>query len=122
MYFCLLGEYDQNQCNASNPSCVPCTSRLHSCKGLPDGNNPIPGGHWIPSYIVCYKNRTIANKHCQKGNFDPATRVCTSKIDQSTFSLSFLKLFIKINLEYEGYSFYNVNAIEIYIDLSQVNV
>ena len=79
----LSGEYKQNLCNGTDSTCKPCNDRFYSCVGLPDGDNAIPGGQWTAEYILCYKNRTMAYKHCQKGNFDPVLRTCTSTIDQS---------------------------------------
>lgn len=85
--FLFPGDYTQNHCNHSNSLCKPCSTRFHSCVGLPDGDNAMPNGQWIPEYISCYKNRTMETKHCKHGNFDPVTMACTSKIDHSKYML-----------------------------------
>ena len=83
MFVCIAGEYITNRCNSTDPNCIACTKRLYSCVGLPDGNNPVPGKHWTAEYITCFRNRTMGNKHCQKGIFDPVKRICISQIDTS---------------------------------------
>lgn len=61
---------------------MPCSQRLYSCKGLPDGDNGIPGHRWSDQYVTCYRNRTITIHKCATGMFDPINKVCDNKIDK----------------------------------------
>lgn len=72
----ILGEYLQNLCTGKNKNCQPCTERLPSCIGLPNGFNPIMESLWKKDYIECKDNRTIAVKSCTNGVFDPYNREC----------------------------------------------
>lgn len=76
--FCnFKGDYRQNRCLMSDKSCVPCPSRLPSCIGLPDGQNPVVGFLWKSKYVVCYKNRTMGTGECPEGKyFHPRQRLC----------------------------------------------
>nr|XP_022322146.1 uncharacterized protein LOC111123822 isoform X3 [Crassostrea virginica] len=70
-------DYIQNRCLMSDKSCVPCPSRLPSCIGLPDGQNPVVGFLWKSKYVVCYKNRTMGTGECPEGKyFHPRQRLC----------------------------------------------
>ncbi|WAR05418.1 hypothetical protein MAR_020787 [Mya arenaria] len=73
-------EYFQNLCHAGNLTCTPCPSRLPSCVGLPDGNNPLPGSTWAPEYMTCQTGRTFAIHRCPSGVFDPARKMCQSSV------------------------------------------
>ena len=77
---CFAGEYDQNHC-PDNSSCLPCPQRLPSCRGLPNGYNPVPGRFWSKIYIQCYVNRTISVGHCAVGFFEPEKLICTSTVN-----------------------------------------
>ncbi|KAL4228860.1 hypothetical protein ACF0H5_011900 [Mactra antiquata] len=79
-------DYKQNQCNQVNMTCIPCDQRLASCKGLPDGINPVPNKLWTNNYIQCLKNRTLIQDQCKLGIFDPILRRCTKYIDPSKVS------------------------------------
>lgn len=83
--YIILGEYQQNLCNNSDPTCVPCPSRLPSCKGKPDGLNPFPNQLWNPPYIECFKNRTIDIKKCSTGYFNPRMRKCMEPVEKGKF-------------------------------------
>ena len=88
MYF--SGEYDQNLCvNLNTPGCTTCVSRLPSCIGKADGDQPFPNKLWTEQFIHCYKNRTIVDKCPVGAVFDPNTKSCTTKINQSKTSLYF---------------------------------
>ncbi|XP_062614311.1 uncharacterized protein LOC134276045 [Saccostrea cucullata] len=73
-------EYSQFHCNKGNISCKPCPEVHHSCVGLPDGDNAISGFNWTSVYITCLLNRTMAEKACESGVFDPQKRICTTSV------------------------------------------
>lgn len=75
-YIYFTGEYVQNVCNATQQDCVPCTKRLPSCVGLPDGKQIFPGKQLAPDYIECQQNRTIAVKKCHLQYFNPQFKDC----------------------------------------------
>ncbi|XP_071175832.1 uncharacterized protein [Mytilus edulis] len=75
-------EYSQNQCQPGSMNCLPCSQRLFSCRGLPDGNNAVPGHRWSDQYDTCYRNRTVKVNKCASGMFDPLTRACDNQIDK----------------------------------------
>ncbi|VDI54945.1 Hypothetical predicted protein, partial [Mytilus galloprovincialis] len=75
-------EYSQNQCQPGSMNCLPCSQRLFSCRGLPDGNNAVPGHRWSDQYVTCYRNRTVKVNKCASGMFDPLTRACDNQIDK----------------------------------------
>lgn len=79
------GEYMGNQCRSGDTNCKPCSQRLPSCIGRPDGNVPVIGQYWSPDYLICLRNRTISVTKCQTGLFDPVNRRCTLLIDFSEF-------------------------------------
>ncbi|XP_052252894.1 uncharacterized protein LOC127859481 isoform X5 [Dreissena polymorpha] len=76
-------EYKQNLCSPlQTPGCTPCPSRLPSCVGVPDGDQPFPGQLWADNFVHCYRNRTLGVDKCPAGSvFDPNTRQCTSSIN-----------------------------------------
>ena len=75
-YINITGEYVQNQCNGTDPSCN-CPKRLPSCIGKPDGNQEFPGKRAEPDYITCFKNRTMKITKCEPGKFfDPRSKIC----------------------------------------------
>jgi hypothetical protein len=79
-------------------NCMPCTQRLYSCKGLPDGDNGIPGHRWSDQYVTCYRNRTITIHKCTTGMFDPINKVCDNKIDKGMERVAKLIFSIHITL------------------------
>lgn len=81
--FFTLGDYLKNLCTSGDPACVPCTSRLPSCDGLPDGNQPYPGREWQADYVNCYKNRTVSVQRCSRGFFHPQQKHCVDQITPS---------------------------------------
>ena len=75
-----IGEYQQNLCDPSNNTCVPCKNRLPSCVSLPDGRNAIQWLLWKQDYAICYKNRTMAMDKCKTRFFHPTQRKCVDKV------------------------------------------
>ncbi|KAK3583072.1 hypothetical protein CHS0354_004017 [Potamilus streckersoni] len=61
-------------CNKKDPSCVPCSVRLPSCEGQPDGKRPF--GVFDPKYFTCFKNRTLDLQMCTDGYFDLRAQKC----------------------------------------------
>ena len=61
-------------------SCAPCSTRLPSCIGLPDGSNPFPGKMWKSDFIKCDRNRTVDITHCNTGYFHPRKMICTKEV------------------------------------------
>ena len=59
---CLLGDYRSNKCSSSH--CIPCSVRLPSCTGKPDGIHAHKERPWTPYFITCYKQRTISTDVC----------------------------------------------------------
>ncbi|CAG2188205.1 unnamed protein product [Mytilus edulis] len=78
-------EYQQNLCKATDTSCTPCTQRIPSCIGLPDGFNPIPGRLWSKDYVQCDRNRTIHVLHCKQGYFSPGEKACVTAIKSGSY-------------------------------------
>ncbi|KAK3583070.1 hypothetical protein CHS0354_004015 [Potamilus streckersoni] len=74
-------QYDQNLCHSTNSSCLPCSERLPSCIGLPDGVNPFVGREWKSEFVTCYMNRTMEISQCSKGEyFHPKERKCKTSL------------------------------------------
>lgn len=92
------GEYATNQCKFGDSSCVPCQDKLPSCKGLPDGINPVPGKLWTDLYIQCLKNRTLVVEHCKVGIFDPTVKKCIENVDPSEYLPSYHSKLIHVVL------------------------
>lgn len=90
----ISGEYSQNQCQPGSMNCLPCSQRLFSCRGLPDGNNAVPGHRWSDQYVTCYRNRTVKVNKCASGMFDPLTRACDNQIDKGILNETGTKEFI----------------------------
>lgn len=90
-YINITGEYVQNQCNGTGPSCN-CPKRLPSCIGKPDGNQEFPGKRGEPDYITCLKNRTMKITKCEVGKyFDPRSKICKQISGRMlTFNIFFL--------------------------------
>ena len=82
----ISGEYQQNICSYGDILCTPCRERLPSCRGLSDGNHPVPWKLWSNVYFSCFRNRTIYFGLCEKGTFDPNRKICISEISTSKFS------------------------------------
>ncbi|KAJ8316014.1 hypothetical protein KUTeg_006028 [Tegillarca granosa] len=78
---CKKSEYDQNLCKPTDSQCIPCTQRLYSCRGLPNGPNPVKVHLWTKTYITCLWNRTISVDTCSHAYFDPVHRVCNNNVD-----------------------------------------
>ena len=97
----VTGEYDQNLCNETDPTCVKCSLRYPSCVGLADGNQTFPERVGKPDYITCFSNRTVAISKCVDGYFDPVSKKCIQNAIHSkccAFSSQFLtfgKTYIK---------------------------
>ena len=72
----IAGEYDQNLCNETDPSCVKCSLRYPSCVGLADGNQTFPERLGKPDYITCFSNRTVAISKCVGGYFESVSKKC----------------------------------------------
>lgn len=88
------GDYVQNKCNSTDPTCEPCPKRLPSCVGLPDGKQIFPGKQLAPDYIECQQNRTMEVKKCHLQYFNPQMKDCKNYsrrkyhcIKMSTFCL-----------------------------------
>ncbi|XP_062614312.1 uncharacterized protein LOC134276046 [Saccostrea cucullata] len=73
-------EYRQNLCSSKGMDCVPCSTRLPSCVGQPDGFNSFAGALWTVKYILCFRNRTIEVNSCKSGVFNPVKRECDSRL------------------------------------------
>lgn len=85
-----LGEYDQNKCTPSDPSCVPCDKRLPSCVSQQDGAAPVQWKLWKPEYTQCLLNRTMARwmKNCTDGYFHPRLLKCMKDVPKGWFYIS----------------------------------
>lgn len=87
--FYVVGEYQQNLCASYNSSCLPCSDRLPSCVGLPNGKNSFSGRVWSPYYVDCLNNRTYTVHRCTNGWFHPVQRLCVTQIHPGMFSKIF---------------------------------
>lgn len=84
--FMPVGEYEQNLCKPGDTKCIPCSSRLPSCVGLPDGVNYFPGKLWTDSFIRCYRNRTVSVEKCSEGYFHPRKHLCVKTVDRGGYT------------------------------------
>lgn len=76
------GEYQQNLCVDTDPSCAKCETKFPSCKGLTDGPHFFPGKEWERDYIFCFKNRTTQTKKCPPTQyFNPRLNKCTDVVE-----------------------------------------
>ena len=85
-------------------TCIPCLDRLPSCKGLPDGDNAVPGKYWAENYLHCYMNRTLGVQKCDFGfYFHPYKKRCLEVLEKGkVFVVSVLHNVIKYhNLFYK---------------------
>ncbi|KAJ8316015.1 LOW QUALITY PROTEIN: hypothetical protein KUTeg_006029 [Tegillarca granosa] len=73
-------EYLQNGCKNNDSGCVPCPSRLPSCIGMLDGDNPITESIWSNAFVKCHKNRTVGKTECSYGYFDPTKKMCVDML------------------------------------------
>ena len=73
------GEYLQYQCKSG--LCTQCEKVHHSCVGLPNGDQAISFKTWQPQYVNCYQNRTIEEKVCKDGMFDPVKKICSVTVN-----------------------------------------
>ncbi|XP_059153146.1 uncharacterized protein LOC131938928 [Physella acuta] len=76
-------DYVVNRCLSAH--CQPCSSRMPSCVGLPDGLNVNPDRLWTPYFIRCEDERLVGTGSCPKhsptagtGFFSPLTKSCVS--------------------------------------------
>ena len=66
-----------------------CPERLPSCRGLPDGDQPVRNDLWSDRYVTCLINRTMAVNKCPKGAiFDPTLLQCRNTVPQRKFLLT----------------------------------
>lgn len=74
--------YRRNQCPVAH--CVPCSVRLPSCEGKPDGIHAHEVKLWSPYFVDCYKERTISERICKPDEqgrtqiFNPELNECVS--------------------------------------------
>lgn len=97
LYF--AGDYVQNKCNSTDPSCEPCPKRLPLCVGLPDGKQVFPGKLFAPDYIECQQNRTMGVKKCHLQYFNPQVKDCRNYSRRKYYCYNksrFCELFIAI--------------------------
>lgn len=78
------GDYLQNRCPPSNPSCKPCGERHFDCSNLGDGLHAVSKDTPTSDYAICFRGRTIATESCPDGLFDSAQRRCVGSVTEGT--------------------------------------
>lgn len=88
------GDYTQNLCRKGEGACPPCSERLPSCVGVPDGDQPFTGRLWKPQFITCFLNRTILLQQCTNGYFHPIKKQCLIDVPKGIVPFYFNGFFL----------------------------
>lgn len=115
--YLILGQYQANLCLANDPTCVPCQDRLPSCISVADGVNAFPNRLWKPSYITCYKNRTVLPlDKCQNGYFHPVQQRCSSNVNKGTYVCFICRIYLVLCYEVSMF-----NEVPMFVEVSWVS-